>query len=243
MGSSEWAPARLGLPLNEGDEIRTGSFSETTLALPRRSSVVIGPKTSFVVGQDRVQRSTFELGEGSIVAAIPKQTDHSYWFHSRGSEAVATAEQGEFSLQTDGRGTVVIDTHKGEVKVKAEGREVKVAKGARSVVLPKQPPTEPLPVPTSLALQVRWPPAKTDQPKTRISGKTEAAAQVLVNGVSVRADQRGEFQVDVPLREGSNQVVVTATDAAGNSTSQQSPEIRVDTRPPDVKVDAEGLWR
>lgn len=238
-----WATAEIGVSLSEGDEVRTGLFSEATLHLRGASSVTVSPNTSFVVGQEQVERSSFELGEGRIVAAIPGESSREFEFRSRGSEAVASAESGEFALVTDGKGTVVVDARRGAVKLRSKGKEVKVTKGTRSVAAPDKPPVDPLPVPASVALLVRWPPSKTDQTRARLTGQTETAATVMVNGILVRADEQGAFAVDVPLQEGSNRLVVSTTDAAGNTAVRQSPEIQVDTRPPDLKVNAEGLWK
>lgn len=242
-GSARWLPAKLGDPLADGDEIRTGLFSESTVHLRGSSSVTINPNTVFVVGEELVESSSFELGEGQIVAAIPEAAGREFAFRARGSEAIASADMGEFSLITDGKGTVVVDTKQGAVKLRSKGRQVEVVKGKRSVVRPEQEPSDPLPVPTSVALQVRWPALKTIKTKTRITGTTTAAATVMVNGIQVMADAQGDFSLEVPLREGTNQLVISSTDATGQSVVRQSPEILVDTRPPDLKVDAKGLWK
>ncbi len=248
QGSVRWASAKVGEILQEGDEIRTGLFSDATLFLRGSSSVIVSANTSFVVGEDvvgedRIERSFFELGVGQITAAIPRDTEHEYEFHSRGSDAVASAEQGEFSLTTDGKGTVVVDTRAGDVKLKAKGQEVVVRKGKRSMVKPNKPPSRVLPIPSSVALQVKWPPTKIDRTLTTISGRTTAGALVMVNGFQVRAGADGGWSLDIPLREGSNRLVVSVTDSAGNSSRRESPEIRVDTRPPGLEVDAKGLWK
>jgi len=240
---ARWTVAKVGEALADGDEIRTGLFSEATLHLRGASSVTINPNTVFVVGEERVRSSSFELGEGQIVAAIPDEAGREYEFRSRGSEAVASADKGEFSLVTDGQGTVMVDTRRGAIKLRAKGKQVEVVKGKRSVVLPETPPSDPLPVPTTVALEVKWPPRKTVRTKAKIRGTTSAAAIVMVNGIRVRADAQGEFSLDVPLNEGENQLVISSTDTAGNSVVRQSPEIVVDTRPPDLKVDAKGLWK
>jgi hypothetical protein len=242
-GTKRWETAVIGTGLSEGDEVRTGLFAEATLHLRGASSVSVAANTNFVVGQEQISRSSFELAEGRIVAAIPEESSREFEFRSRGSEAVASAERGEFAMVTDGKGTVVVDARKGTVKLRAKGKEVKVSKGTRSVVAPNKPPADALPVPASVALQVRWPPIKTDQTQARLVGKTESAATVMINGIQVRADDQGAFSIDVPLREGSNHLVVSTTDVSGNTTVRKSPEIRVDTRPPDLKVDAEGLWK
>ena len=248
QGSKRWVPAKVSEVLQEGDEIRTGLFSDTTLYLRGSSSVIVSANTSFVVGEDvvgedRIERSLFELGMGQITAAIPRGSEHEYKFHSRGSDAVASAKQGEFSLTTDGKGTVVVDTRAGDVKLKAKGKEIVVRKGKRSIVKPNQAPSRVLPIPSSVALQVKWPPTKIDRTRTTISGRTTAGTLVMVNGFQVRADQDGKWSLDVPLREGSNRLVVSVTDSAGNTSRRESPEIRVDTVPPGLEVDAKDLWK
>jgi hypothetical protein len=182
QGSKRWVPAKVTEVLQEGDEIRTGLFSDTTLHLRGSSSVIVSANTSFVVGEDvvgedRRERSLFELGVGQITAAIPRGSEHEYKFHSRGSDAVASAQQGEFSLTTDGKGTVVVDTRAGDVKLKAKGKEIVVKKGKRSIVKPNQAPSRVLPIPSSVALQVKWPPTKIDRTRTTISGQTTGNGQ------------------------------------------------------------------
>lgn len=247
QGTKRWVPAKVTEVLQEGDEIRTGLFSDATLHLRGASSVIVSANTSFVVGEDiggdQTERSFFELGVGQITAAIPRGTEHEYEFHSKGSDAVASAQQGEFSLTTDGKGTVVVDTRAGDVKLKAKGQEVVVKKGRRSVVRPNKPPSRVMPIPSSVALQVKWPPTKIDRTRTTISGTTTAGTLVMVNGFQVRADEEGHWSLDVPLREGSNRLVVSVTDSAGNSARRESPEIRVDTVPPGLEVDAKDLWK
>ena len=242
-GEKKWRPAEVGIGLSRGDQVRTALFSEATLHLRAGSSVTLSANSIFEVGQEQQARSSFELGEGRMLAAIPGQGDRQFRFRSQGSGAVAAIDRGEFSMATDGRGTVVVDAREGEVRLKSSGKEVRLRSGKRSVVRPDAPPSDPLPVPASVALQVRWPPRKLDQTRARVSGKTEAGALVLVNGVMVRADERGAFGAEVPLREGKNRLVVTATGASGAAQVRRSPEIRVDTRPPDLEVEAEGLWQ
>ncbi len=242
-GKGRWVEARVGESLSERDEVRSGLFSEAQLHLRGESSVVVTPNTSFVVGGEELKNLSFEVGEGRIQAAIRKDGEREVQFRSKGSDAVAAVRRGEFSLATDGKGTVLVDTTQGEVKLKAKGAEVKIRKGRRSVVLPDKAPSKVLAIPSSVALQVRWPPGKLDATTTQIRGKTNAGAVVLVNGILVRADGLGEFVLNVPLREGANQLVVTSTDVSGKSSRRVSPSIQVDTRPPEVKVDAKGLWK
>ena len=242
-GRSNWVPAKVGELLMEGDEIRTALFSESVMRLKGKSSVVVSSNTNFVIGQELLQQSSFELGMGQIHAAIPSGSDREYAFRSKGSDAVASTKLGEFSVSTDGAGTVVVDTHAGAVKLRAKDKEVSVRKGKRSVVLPEKEPSPVLPIPTSVALRVKWPPTKIDRTQTKITGTAGPGSLVMVNGILVRTDRTGNFSLDVPLREGSNRLVVNATDPAGNSATRESPEILVDTKPPDVQVNAKDLWK
>jgi len=241
--SDHWQPARLGQQLQADDEIRTGMFSEATLLVSDTSSVVVSPNSSFVVGSDFVRHSSFELARGQISAAIPATNKRQYKFHSRGSDAVASTSRGEFDMATDGRGTVVVDTRRGRVEVQARGRKVVLRKGRRSTVRPGKPPTAAMPIPSSVALQVKWPPAKLDRTRATVSGRTSAGALVMVNGLAVYAGPDGSFTVEVPLRQGKNRLVVNASDPSGHTARRESGTIQVDTRPPRVRVDAKDLWK
>jgi len=243
QGAKRWLPTEVGQLMVAGDEIRTGLFSEATLRVRGESSVVVSSNTSFVIGKEMLDKSFFKLGAGQISAAIPTTASREYQFGSNGSDAVAAAKSGEFSLSSDGRGTVVLDTQAGKVRLRAKGKEVVVRKGRRSVVFPDKSPSKPLTIPSSVALLVKWPPGKLDRTRTSVSGKTGAGSLVIINGILARADALGKFSLDVPLREGSNRLVVNVTDNAGNTTTRESGEIKVDTHPPDLKVDAKDLWK
>jgi hypothetical protein len=241
--TNQCAPTRFGETLIEGDRIRTGLFSEAVLHLHGNISVVIGPSSEFVIGQEVPQRSSFELGVGQITAGLGADSSLEIQFISHGSDAVASARSGEFSLSTDGQGTVQVNAFKGDVVLAAQGSEVVVKPGTHSTVLPKQPPSPVMPIPTSVALQVKWPPTKSDLKSATITGTVPPASTVLINGIMVRARPNGSFSAEVPLQEGSNRLVINATDLAGNTTTRESPEILVDTKPPKLDVNAEGLWR
>lgn len=242
-GGKQWRPARLGQQLQAGDEIRTGMFSEATLLVSNTSSVVVSPNSSFVVGSDFVRHSSFELARGQISAAIPATNQRQYQFHSSGSDTVATSRRGEFDMATDGRGTVVVDSHRGQVEVRSQGRKVILRKGLRSTVRPGKPPAPAMPIPNSLALRVKWPPSKLDRTRATVSGRASAGALVMVNGLAVYADANGSFTVEVPLRQGSNRLVVNARDPSGRTVRRESGTIQVDTRPPRVHVNAKDLWK
>ncbi len=242
-GAEAWEQASLGLKLAEGDEIRTAQFSEANLSVSGGSALSVGANTSFVIGTEVPKELSFELAVGQIDANIPQDAGRQYLFRSRGSDALAAAEQGDFQLSTDGRGQVTLDTRRGEVSFSAAGKSLRLGKGQRSTVAPGKSPSPAMPIPSSIALQVRWPPSKLDRTSARVTGKTAAGSVVMINGIVVRADNEGNFVAEVPLREGSNRLVVSTTDNAGNTAVQESGEVQVNTRPPRLQIEAKDPWK
>ncbi len=59
----------------------------------------------------------------------------------------------------------------------------------------------------------------TDRPVISVSGITEPAVALVVNGIVVAVGADGNFSVDVALHPGTNVVRATATDAAGNQAN------------------------
>lgn len=65
-------------------------------------------------------------------------------------------------------------------------------------------------------LEVRLPPATTQEDRFRLEGRTEPGVRVLVGGEGVPTNEAGEFEYEMKFRPGINLVVVQAVDAAGN---------------------------
>lgn len=238
-----WESPQLGQLLREGDAIRTGPFSESVLHLAGKSSVVVSADTEFVVRKDLVQRSLFELGVGRITAAINRSSGREYEFISRGSDTIASTKEGQFSVATDGKGTLVVDNYAGKVKIRKKEKTITLKKGRRSIVKPDEPLGPDISIPTSIILEVNWPPAKLSGASTTVSGETSAGALVRVNGILVRADHDGYFSIETPLREGKNRLVINAVDPTSKLTTESSREIEVDNKPPILEVNAKDLWK
>ncbi len=54
--------------------------------------------------------------------------------------------------------------------------------------------------------------------KVKLSGNTEAGAQIFINGTQVIVDQSGNFQAERELNEGDNNFDIKALDQASNTT-------------------------
>ena len=58
--------------------------------------------------------------------------------------------------------------------------------------------------------------------RVKITGKTEATAQVFAHGFLANVDANGEFEVTIPLEvEGENKIEIKAVDDAGNSETKE----------------------
>lgn len=54
------------------------------------------------------------------------------------------------------------------------------------------------------------------QSPIKVSGKTKVGAEVFINDQQTKADNNGNFSVDLVLDEGQNEIVVAANDELGN---------------------------
>ena len=61
----------------------------------------------------------------------------------------------------------------------------------------------------------------SSHPTVVVSGKTDPNIKVTVNGFWAIVDSNGNYSYTLSLQNGDNHIVVVATDAAGNTTTQQ----------------------
>lgn len=54
-----------------------------------------------------------------------------------------------------------------------------------------------------------------------VKGKVSEKARVSVNGALTQTDSEGNFSVTMQLRDGENEIIVSATDEAGNSSEEK----------------------
>lgn len=59
--------------------------------------------------------------------------------------------------------------------------------------------------------------SKTNQTEVAMTGSTDKETYIKVNGLPVVVDAQGNFQTSIRLKEGENQIQISAADVAGNS--------------------------
>ncbi|MFP4610492.1 MAG: Ig-like domain-containing protein, partial [Thiohalophilus sp.] len=91
-------------------------------------------------------------------------------------------------------------------------------------------------VPPTITVDSPPSPYATNNPQLALHGSLSEPATLTLNGQPVALDAQLDFQTDVALQEGNNNLVLQATDPAGN-TAQVELRVILDTRPP-AKPDA-----
>jgi hypothetical protein len=99
--------------------------------------------------------------------------------------------------------------------------------GAVSVVSQETPSPEPVQtvapaIPSKISLTISSPTDGATLASTNVTVKVKTTpnADVFVNDQTGKADANGNFSLNIPLDEGSNQIVVSANDSVGNATEQ-----------------------
>jgi hypothetical protein len=160
---------------------------------------------------------------------------------ANGADALAVAEGGRFSMLSDGRGVVAVAAVKGEVKLSSAGKSVQLKEGQVGRVRPGRPLEPPTAVLRQVLLSVDWPDQRETNRRTfKLAGHVDVGTRVMVQGHLVDVAPNGRFETRVSLRQGRQNVAVTAVDVLGRR-KQQHEGFLMDETLPDVKVKGR-LW-
>jgi hypothetical protein len=235
-GDGVWEAAKPGAALNASDSVRTLDGSYAVLIGGEAVTVNMDPGTEVSVEELRDKVSKVLLGSGMATATVRPGTKHTIEVKAKGSDAVARTTEGAFSMSNDGAGTVAVGTREGEVTFLGNGKVVIVRAGQQSVVRPgANGPSEPTQVPTSLLRKVKWPAAQQNKREITVQGEAEPGSRLEIAGQSFSPRQDGTFTRTVPLKEGANEVEITAHSVGGTSQAAKQ-KFDVDTKPPSMKV-------
>ncbi len=235
-----WSDAVVGQRLASDDSVRAGRASEATLRLGDGVEVRLSPRSEFTVRELSAEVSKIRLDEGHVTASVDEAGKRVLRVQARGSDAEAESAGGQFGVVTDGSGQLAVATSTGTVKLSAAGTTVEVGAGETSAVTGGAP-SAPRPIPASLFLKVgALGPQKTRELSTTVSGQADPGSVVSVGEQIAKVDDKGRFQVKVPLKDGQNQLAVDVTDATGRTKSAALPPITVDRAKP--AIEAQTTW-
>ncbi len=233
-----WSPVNVGDKLDVKDAIRTADDGEIDLAvndmklrIHEHSEFTMKKLTDSAIRGRLTGRMESEVAKGK--GQIEIEAD--------GSDAVVRTDGGHFSMITNGRGVVAVANISGGVSVAAHGKQVDLAEGQVSHVLPGSGPDAPSRALRNVLLAVEWPEAKlTNRTEVQLSGKVEIGSRVTIQGKVIQPNAKGEFTTQVTLRPGKQQLAVVATDVLGRK-KKQATTVTHDAKAPHVKMKGK-LW-
>jgi len=236
LEDGRWAAVTPGESLRLDDVVRTLSGGSVILRLGNSVQVRLTSRTEVTIRELSERASRVRVEEGRIVAEVEPSGATVLRVEAKGSNAIAEAEGGRFSVISDGRGQVAVAAEAGAIKLTAGGESVEVAAGETSRVVGASAPSAPVAIPTSLFLKVAAPGKKLQrEPETVVEGRTQPGSLVRVGARVAQVDDDGRFRVRVPLQEGENKLEVKVTDVTGREQREALPAITLDTKEPEIK--------
>lgn len=207
-------PGRRGTRLLPQDRVVTGPDARAVLTLGRETHVRLGPESTVqVTGLDEAG-VRLELEDGALQATV-RPDSGAVRVENRGRGVLATSGDFEVGVAED-----VLQARATRGSLSLSGLDAtRLEEGQQAVVIDRH--AEIGQVPEELLLAVAWPEeGRTRARATRVTGRTTPRARVVLTGsfgrTSVRADETGAFEAEVPLGEGENPVRVEAIDPLGH---------------------------
>ncbi|RMG14136.1 MAG: hypothetical protein D6729_14130, partial [Deltaproteobacteria bacterium] len=230
-----------GTVLGPEDAVRTGAGGRARL-VSGQTVIEVEPGTDLAVAELSRDLARLLLGVG-MVTADTQEGAGAVAIEVDGTDVATRAEDGRYTVASDGKGTVAVGASRGEVEVSAKGKAVVLRGGEETLVPPGEAPQSPRPAARSLLLRVAWPEkGETNKRRLVLRGRTRAGALVFVAGRPVVADAGGRFRVPLELREGPNRIDLRAKDVSGNEARPTTRRIVVDTRGAKAHFDTRDLW-
>jgi hypothetical protein len=234
-----WEELKPKMTLHASDSLRTKDGSSAVITSDK-VTVEMEPGTEVALQDLSDPLSRILLGSGMATVSVRPGAKHTIEVKAGGSDAVARTSAGAFTMSNDGKGTVAVGTREGEVAFEGNGKVVIVREGQQSVVRPGSGgPSDPVKIPSSLLRKVQWPDKRQNKKEVVVQGVAEPGTRIVIDGQTFSPGQDGTFKRTVVLREGNNEVKVTAVSVGGSKEEAQE-NVLVDTKPPSVKI--KDIW-
>lgn len=234
--SDEWVPVEPGNELLADQRIRTEQNASVRLAVDDQSKIELLGQSELSVESVSADIHKIKLESGQAQVDYAKKKKRVLEVRAQDNQAVAATKDGTFVIQ-NADGQVSVAARKGTVELTAEDKTVSIGPNTISHVLPGKAPQAPSPIPLKVMLRVANP-QKLHQleESTKVAGTTNIGAIVTINDRPATVDERGRFEVDVPLDSGKNTIQVQAKTPWG-SAQTTLPDITVINRvPKDAKT-------
>jgi hypothetical protein len=223
-------PVKLGERLGESGRLRAGDDGSALLSAPDGSTVRLYGGTTVEVALLRRELGRLRLRGGMIEADVRDDPGRVLEVVVDEDGAVARTRGARFLASSDGKGATVVGARRGEVVLKARGREVVIHAGEQSRIAAGAPPEPPTRLPDALLLEVVWPQGASNRKELVVEGTTAPGARVKVAGRWTTAGPDGSYRRPLSLDDGTHRLEVLAVDVAGHEAREESPPIVIDTR-------------
>ncbi|MCB9746409.1 MAG: FecR domain-containing protein [Alphaproteobacteria bacterium] len=208
--------AEEGAVLGQSDRVIAGEGGRVVLGLGEQTRLVLHESSTLrVLGQDR-DGLQVELEGGRVQATVRPGTGA---LAVRAGGREVRAEDASFAVGLGEEGTTLVEASLGEVALSGFGELTEITEGQRLTVSGDAQPSV-APIPQEMLLDVRWPEeVRVRAELVRLEGSTHPGASVVASGeggdARTFADAEGRFALELPLKEGSNDLHVVAVDPLG----------------------------
>jgi len=253
-GQVSWAKAKINDKIFQGDRIKTGISSRAELEMPDGSVIRVDQSSIFDVKDIKTEEDdgedemSFSLWAGNIWAKFKKVISGRNSRTVESPSAVVAIRGTTLEINVDEKLTTKVSVEEGLVSVTSkdvEG-EVLVASNQQTIVEQGKPPTDPgqSEAPsdetnTAFQLQLDEVPIQQTDPAVlssgiTISGRTAGGATVNADGRPLVVNPDGHFRGQVIVREGFNNIRVTAEQ--GGQSVTDNVRVFINTRRPQIRL-------
>ncbi len=223
-------PASVGQAVEAKARLRSGEDGRAVLEFGTDSTVTLAESTSIrVMGFDS-DAVRIELDDGRVEATV--RPGRSLGVVSGDREV--RAEDGRFRVAS-GQSGLVVEVDEGAVNTSGLEGVSGLVVGERLFVAPSGEVAV-APIPRAMTFEVAWPEnVSTREAEISVRGRTDPGAEVRLHSLgawrTIVADPSGNFEMVVPLEEGTNPLRVISRDPMGRE-SEETHEVIRDSRPP-----------
>ncbi len=234
-----------GEALPAGSVVRTGEASRVSLSIPEGGKVELSEQSELAIKQVFDDAVSFELRSGQIEATVTHFNRRRIDVVFSGNPNTVKIADGNAVVVADGSGAFDVGVKSGSdvAIVAADGSEEPVAAGEHKAVQRDGTVAAAGAIPRSVLLKVDWPDQAVHRDRAvEVRGAVSPGSTVSVDGQPVPTEVDGTFRSRVTLEEGTNKITVKAR-GLGGVVVKESPEIKVDTRPPRVEAATDDIWK
>jgi hypothetical protein len=200
-------PVQLGDRLTQfRDQLQTQAESSAILNLDDGiGQVQVGSSTLLSVEKmqklpDGSKITRLRIVSGQALFTLRKLRSAHSQFEVISPSGIAGVRGTILGISTSGKGMTTIATLRGKVIASAQGKQVALPAGLQSVIVPGQPPSDPVVlVETPHLYGAQLAVLETNQ--VRLTAQTEAGNLVKVDGTTVDTDSQGRFSFTEPIHE------------------------------------------